>query len=65
MKKLLMIVFLSNGMWCMAQNSISAYCNQQPVFNTYNELNVGKSQINQVNVSVQRLTGQNSLSNWK
>lgn len=65
MKKRLLTLFLANGIWCMSQNSISAYCNQQPVFNTYNELSVGKSQLNQVNISIQRQTGQNSLSNWK
>jgi hypothetical protein len=65
MKKLIVIVLITNLNIGKAQNSISAYCNEQPVFNTLNELNVGKSQVNQVNVSIQRQTGQNSLSNWK
>lgn len=65
MKQLLTILILINSLWCRAQNSISAYCNQQSVFNTYNDLSSGKSQGNQVNVSVQRQTGQNNLNNWK
>jgi hypothetical protein len=65
MKKLIMITYLLNGMWCLAQNSISANCNGQPIFNTYNELSSGKTQVNQVNINITRQTGQNSLSNWK
>ncbi len=65
MKKIVLFLLILKINIGLSQNSISAYCSEQPIFNTLNDLNVGKSQVNQVNISIQRQTGQNSLTNWK
>lgn len=47
------------------QYSLQSWGGGQPQFNTYNEMMGGKTEVNQVNVNIQRYNGQNNLTEWR